>query len=74
MELEVKASMKNVKWRKLALQELKASGGCLSLAKLQKRLLKKAGLQGSSSAQAQLLKRLTGGSKFCISDGQVQLA
>ena len=74
MEVEAKASMKSVKWRKLALQELKASGGCLSLAKLQKRLLRKAELQGSSSAQAQLLKRLKGGSKFQISDGQVQLA
>ncbi len=63
----------DVKWKKLAAKELHGVES-MSLKKLQKRLLEKAGQQISKDAAQQLLARLQGSSQFTIEQGVVKLS
>ncbi len=63
----------DIKWKKLAAKELQGVGS-MSLKKLQKRVLVKAGQQGSQDAAQQLLARLQGSSQFSIEEGVVRLS
>lgn len=66
-------AVRKVKWKKLAAAELRHSGE-MRMNKLQRRVLKAAGLQSSSKAKTCFLHRIQSSSQFVVGGGVARLS